>query len=192
MGWGGRFAGLPGLQKMFEEFGGLGEEEEEEEEVTGAASTQTEGPHLAGRDPEGQSLGAGCLRSCRTLCHPSTPLSPAAALAPAPPLQRAQHGKQDPRPSWTAAASSTRTPPSPPGSRIYNWLSCCSLEVLPQLRLDTPAPIMAPRESPPAPGLCTRRRWFSSEELQAVAALLELPAAPVGPQADSGAEQRDP
>lgn len=67
-----------------------------------------------------------------------------------------------------------------------------SLQVLPRLRLDTPAPIMAPRESPPAPGLCTRRGWFSSEELQAVTALLELPVAPVGPQADSGAEQRDP
>lgn len=44
------------LAKMFEEFGGLGEEEEE---ATGAPSTQTEGPHLAGRDPEWQSLGAG-------------------------------------------------------------------------------------------------------------------------------------
>lgn len=67
-----------------------------------------------------------------------------------------------------------------------------SLQVLLWLHLDTPAPIMAPGESPPAPGIYTRRRWFSSEELQAVSALLELPTAPAGPQADRGAEQRDP
>ncbi|XP_039180811.1 histone deacetylase complex subunit SAP25 [Crotalus tigris] len=183
------------LQKMFEEFGGLGEEEEEVV-VTGAASTQTEGPHLAGRDPEGQSPGAGCLRSCRTLCHPSfQPFYSAVSgcsCGSRPPPPEGPAWEAGPPPFLDCSSFFYTDPTQPPGSRIYNWLSCCSLEVLPRLRLDTPAPIMAPRESPPAPGLCTRRRWFSSEELQAVAALLELPAAPVGPQADSGAERRDP
>ncbi|XP_070810858.1 histone deacetylase complex subunit SAP25 [Pituophis catenifer annectens] len=181
---------------MFEELWGRGEEEEEEE-VTGAPSTQTRDPPLAGRDPAWQSVGAGCLGSCRTLCHPSFQPFYSAILG----CTRCSQHPPPEGPAWEAGpppfldcSSCFYTDPTqPPGYRIYNWLSCCSLEVLHRLHLDTPAPIMAPRESPPAPSLCTRRRWFSSEELQAVSALLELPAAAqAGPQADSGAERGGP
>ncbi|XP_032093309.1 histone deacetylase complex subunit SAP25 isoform X2 [Thamnophis elegans] len=177
---------------MLEGLWGTGEEEEEEEEeVTGAPSAQTGDPPPAGRDPVGQSVGAGC----RTLCHPSFQAFYSAILGCSRhPPSEGPAGEAGPPPFLDCSSFFYMDPSQPPGSRIYNRLSCCSLEVLHRLPLDTPAPIMAPRETPPTPGLGTRRRWLSSQELKAVSALLELPAAAAqaGPQADRGAEQGGP
>ncbi|XP_025032833.1 histone deacetylase complex subunit SAP25 [Python bivittatus] len=145
--------------------------------------------------------------SSRTLCHPSfqsfysavsgyshcsqppPPGAPASSLAPEP--KTGEH-KTGPLPFLDCSSFFYTDPAMPPGLRIYNWLSCSSLEVLHCLQLDTPAPIMALREIPPAPGPSTRRRWLSGQELKAVSALLELPAAQSPPRAHSRAEQGDP
>nr|XP_020655500.1 uncharacterized protein LOC110082370 [Pogona vitticeps] len=143
-----------------------------------------------GRWPPGQASFPGALSSSRTLSHPSFQLfynavsihngSPGGQSEPEP--------KADPPTPIDCSDFFYTDPVMAPGHRIYNWLSSSSQEILHHhLHLNTPAPIMAIRETPasapppppplppPAPKPSTCREWLSDLECEVACALLELP-----------------
>ncbi|XP_070622991.1 histone deacetylase complex subunit SAP25 [Erythrolamprus reginae] len=175
---------------MFEEL--LGPGEEEEEEVTGDPSTQAGDPPRAGRDPVWPREGAGCLSSSRTLSHPSCQPFYSAPLGSSrhPPLE----DPAGPPPFLDCSSFFYTDPIQPPGYRIYNWLSSCSLDVLHRLHPETQPPSWPPGR----PACSGHRQQEETLVLRSGASgrlcLMELPeaVAPTGRQAGSEAEQGDP
>ncbi|XP_054851173.1 histone deacetylase complex subunit SAP25 isoform X2 [Eublepharis macularius] len=119
---------------------------------------------------------AAAAASSRTLSHPSFQTFFAAVSAcsrscpPSPEGQMLPQPSGGPLPLVDCVSFFYTDPVMPPGYRIYNRLSTSSQEVLRGLRLNTPAPIMCPREASPDP------RWLSDLEHKAVSGLLALPA----------------